>query len=244
MYKAIITYVYHNCFIVEYKDLNLVFDFLEERFSPKPIYSLVKSRVEGKRTLFLASHHHWDHFSPKIYKLANYTKEYHVVLSYDIAEVYRVPRENTTIIHPGKTVMIFGCEIKAFESSDIGVAYLLHLDGLNIYHSGDLSNWARGTLPNEVNEKIVKIYYRALRELKRFTIDIAFINAVPGINNWTGAIDFVKEVKPKLVAPMHLHGQTMYIKDFVKDLEKEGLAINVFKYRDSGDTYVYVADSN
>lgn len=244
MYKVTVVYVYHDCFLIEYEDLSIVFDFPEEYFSPEPIFSIVKDKIEGKRVLFLASHYHWDHFSPKIYELAVYAKEAHIVLSHDIVEVHKIPRENTTVVHPGKVVTVFGCKIRAFESSDVGVAYLLHLNRLNVYHSGDLSNWARDTLPSEVNENIMKIYYDALRELKCYTIDIAFINTVPGISNWTGAIDFVKEIRPKLVVPMHLRGQTEYIKDFIADLKKEGLVVNVFEYSKPGDTYVYVVESD
>ena len=102
MYKVTVVYVYHDCFLIEYEDLSIVFDFPEEYFSPEPIFSIVKDKIEGKRVLFLASHYHWDHFSPKIYELAVYAKEAHIVLSHDIVEVHKIPRENTTVVHPGK----------------------------------------------------------------------------------------------------------------------------------------------
>jgi len=59
-----------------------------------------------------------------------------------------------------------------------------------------------------------EVYYRELSKLEKYGVDIAFINTVPGISYWTGAIVFIKRVRPKLVVPMHLRGETVVIDYF------------------------------
>lgn len=33
-------------------------------------------------------------------------------------------------------------KVKAFDSTDEGLSYLVEMDGIRIFHAGDLNNWA------------------------------------------------------------------------------------------------------
>ena len=53
--------------------------------------------------------------------------------------------ENVTVVNANKGYIIDGVAIETLKSTDEGVAYIVHSDGITIYHAGDL-NWWHWTL--------------------------------------------------------------------------------------------------
>ena len=49
--------------------------------------------------------------------------------------------DKAVFVAPNETVELPDCRITTFESTDIGVAYLVEIDGRLIYHAGDLNWW-------------------------------------------------------------------------------------------------------
>ncbi|HDI74540.1 MAG TPA: hypothetical protein ENF55_01150 [Thermoprotei archaeon] len=133
------------------KDLTIVFNYPDEQIMPNKCPQIVLEEIRGQNTLFFVSHSHSDHFTKKIFALAKQTKEYIFILSYDVSQRYSMP-SNAIIMRPGDRVSLLKISVEAFDSSDLGVAYMVYLNNLHIFHSGDLSDWSRKELPPEVNK--------------------------------------------------------------------------------------------
>ena len=136
-----VTYIHHSSFLVETDENYFLFDYFEGEL---PEFK------EDKPLLVFASHRHGDHFSPVIFELAGKHKKTGFVLSDDIWK-RRVPEEflgKTYFTGPGEELELTapftggsGVKIRAFKSTDEGVAFLIETEGKRIYHAGDLNNW-------------------------------------------------------------------------------------------------------
>ena len=127
-----ITYIYHNCFMVETNRCYYLFDYekgsLPEMDVTKPI-------------LVLSSHEHHDHYNPEIFSIlaACGMKNIYAVLSEDIEPPADV---EVLQVSPGKEYhLLCGQKLTTLKSTDLGVAFLIEDNERMIYHAGDLNDW-------------------------------------------------------------------------------------------------------
>ena len=195
-----ITYIHHSSFLVELKQLSLLFDYFQGDVK----------LPEGKPAVIFASHRHGDHFSPVIFDFAKECQDVYYVLSDDIWE-RRTPsglRERILFAGPGQEFSLpwlSGISVRTFKSTDEGVAFLIRSPEGVIYHAGDLNNWQWEGEPKDWNRNMEVNYRRQLEAMKNEKIDVAFVPLDPrqGKDFYRGMDDFMKMVGAARVFPMH-----------------------------------------
>ena len=195
-----ITYIHHSSFLVELKQLSLLFDYFQGDVK----------LPEGKPAVIFASHRHGDHFSPVIFDFAKERQDVYYVLSDDIWEK-RTPsglRERILFAGPGQEFSLpwlSGISVRTFKSTDEGVAFLIRSPEGVIYHAGDLNNWQWEGEPKDWNRNMEVNYHRQLEAMKNEKIDVAFVPLDPrqGKDFYRGMDDFMKMVGAARVFPMH-----------------------------------------
>lgn len=118
----------------------LVFDYYKD--PANALRKLLKSNPELP-VIFLATHHHADHFNPDIFDLAQDHKRL-FILSSDI-ESKHVPEKGMQVawMAPGDTIdgLIGDISVKAYKSTFAGICYTVTLaDGRKVFHGGDMNN--------------------------------------------------------------------------------------------------------
>lgn len=195
-----ISYIHHSSFLVELKQLSLLFDYFQGDVK----------LPEGKPAVIFASHRHGDHFSPVIFDFAKECQDVYYVLSDDIWEK-RTPsglRERILFAGPGQEFSLpwlSGISVRTFKSTDEGVAFLIRSPEGVIYHAGDLNNWQWEGEPKDWNRNMEVNYRRQLEAMKNEKIDVAFVPLDPrqGKDFYRGMDDFMKMVGAARVFPMH-----------------------------------------
>ena len=154
-----------------------------------------------KNVYVFITHSHPDHFDPIVYE---WYKELPVnyIVSYEMPIGSRGKRMN-----PGDTYKISEkIQVKAFDSTDLGVSYLLSYEDINIFHAGDLNfwHWRKESTAQEIDEAEVQ-FKNAMEPIKKENIDIAFFPVDPRQGRLfdAGANYFLMSVKPRLMIPMH-----------------------------------------
>ncbi|MEY8338603.1 MBL fold metallo-hydrolase [Lachnospiraceae bacterium 62-35] len=203
-----VTYIHHSSFLVETENRYLLFDYFKGMI-PK---------LQADKPLFVfASHRHGDHFSQVIFQLAESHPEVNYILSSDIwkKQVPKYLLEKTIFLKSHvEEEIVPGIRVKTLKSTDEGVAFFIHCDGLGIYHAGDLNNWYWEGEPDTWNEKMERIYRSEISRIHGERIDVAFI-PLDGRQEekfYLGIDEFMKYADARVIFPMHCWGDFSVIK--------------------------------
>ncbi len=192
MSKIQITHIYHSGFRIDSQDKVIFID----------VYNNFENLgdLSGKKVYFLATHSHGDHYNEEIFNFRNDNVKY--VLSNDIKVKEHV---DTHLIENGDSILLDGIEIEAFGTTDLGISFLLNVDGNKIFHSGDLNWWHWSNDSTEVQNKEKDDYQREIARLLGKEIDFAFVPVDPRLEGgMCYAINyFIDTIKPKVAIPMH-----------------------------------------
>lgn len=203
-----ITYIHHSSFLVEMEQIALLFDYFEGE---------IPEIRQDQLLIVFASHRHGDHFSPGIFDLAENHPKIWFVLSDDIWRK-RVPEEflcRTSFLGSGEEFSFqketgekVPVTVKAFKSTDEGVAFLIEAEGKVLYHAGDLNNWVWEGEPEEYNCRMSEAFHSELLKIAGNHIDVAFMLLDPrqGKDFYLGMDDFMHMVGADIVFPMHFWG--------------------------------------
>ena len=95
--------------------------------------------------------------------------------------------------------------VKAFKSTDEGVAFLLRTEGKTIYHAGDLNHWVWEGESEDYNRQMRESFRAELKKLAGTHIDLAFMLIDPRQEKdfYLGMDDFMRMVGADTVFPMH-----------------------------------------
>ncbi len=117
-------------------------------------------------------------------------------------------------------------EVRTFGSTDAGVSFWLRVDGLTIFHAGDL-NWWRWSGETQAEQDFAdRFFIEEMEKLPSEQIDIAFFPVDRRLeeNYALGAEYFAKKMQPKLLAPMHFGADFAATKAFREKVAGTGLA--------------------
>lgn len=167
-----------------------------------------RSLPEDKSIIVFVSHNHADHFNPVIFKWKETRPNITYILSDDVrtqADCKRIAKDQTLALEDGVS-------IKAYDSTDAGVCFLVQVDGLTIFHAGDynLWHWQDESTPKEV--QTAKAHFlKILRAIQadQPSIDLSFFPVDPRIGRAhdAGAAFFCDKLRPALTTPMHFGDQ-------------------------------------
>ncbi|MBC2724854.1 MAG: MBL fold metallo-hydrolase [Desulfosporosinus sp.] len=223
-----IKYLYHSGFLVETDKNLLIFDYYQGH-----VESLVK---EGSKNIFVfSSHSHPDHFNPVILEWQKDKPNIQYILSYEI----KVPQplKNIHRLFPDETIEIGDLKIRAYDSTDIGVSFLVQVEGIRLFHAGDLNWWYwSGDTPQGMMQA-ERDFKEEVEAIKGENIDLAFFPVDPRLekNYSAGAEYFIKELNPRFFIPMHFADTPEIIEKF-EDRMKDSPS-KILKFTEKGQEF-------
>ena len=195
-----IRYIHHSSFLVETDSCYYLFDYEKGCF---PTINVTKPII------VLSSHGHPDHYNPEIFSMLNALgmQNVYAVLSDDI----EVPVDvNVLQVSAGQEYNLWlGQKLVTFQSTDLGVAFLIEDQGQLIYHAGDLNDWVWAGESDSYNQQMTMDYRKQMdllsEKLKDQEIDAAFVVLDPRQENDydRGMCYFLEHILAKEVYPMH-----------------------------------------
>lgn len=215
-----IYYIYHSGFAIKTKDHFLIFDYYKgpienEITNKKPVLLSPENIKEMKNVFVFTSHSHGDHYNPSILKWENYNSNIQYVFSSDI--IINKNKSNYTFIEEGQEKLVEDICVKAYGSTDIGISFLVKVDGLTIFHAGDL-NWWHWKEDSLEEQSLAESSFKAeVEKLKsEIPIDIAFFPVDPRLQEfyYIGGEYFAENIQPKLLIPMHFADDFSITKEF------------------------------
>lgn len=217
-----LTYIWHDCFLLESVSANLIFDFWKDPCSTNDGLPRFIEYIDKDKPLYVfVSHHHKDHYNKSVFEWSRMFRHIHFVISHDTARFARhilksdsiykgvKPKpESVTILRPGERYYDGIVRVEAFGSTDIGNSYVFEIDGFTGFHSGDLNAWI---WKDESTDKEVE---KALSDFRNIVetihmahprIDYAMfpVDSRIGSGFFTGAYEFVRIIDVAHFFPMH-----------------------------------------
>ena len=219
--RCIVTYIKHSGVLVETKSSYLLFDYWEGELPDLDF---------GKDLYIFSSHIHRDHYTKSIFKLENRCINVEYILSSDIRRGSGEWRkaENVTFIAPCSRKKSGRLEIQTYRSTDAGVAFLVKIDGLTIYHAGDLHWWYWPEDLREDNEGRRKNnYLKEIQKLEGESPDISFVVLDPRQRDagGYGMDQFLAHVHSRYVFPIHFWENYGYVRNYIDKNESKYPAV-------------------
>jgi L-ascorbate metabolism protein UlaG (beta-lactamase superfamily) len=230
---ACIWYLFHSGWAVKTKNHFLIFDYWEnDAGSGKRTLGqgfINPDEIADENVFVFVSHKHSDHYDP-------------VILSWR----KRIPRityiwgwkesANSTDYHfdSSRTVInVGGMKIYNVHHEFDGIpesAFLVHVDGIWLYHAGDHSHSA-GEKDMTFKENIE--YLASLPD----TLDIMFTPT------WGGELYAIQRLSPNVVFPMHDGGREHQYERFARKVKGIGMPVQVGAASKRGDCFFYRKNS-
>lgn len=204
-----LVYIYHSGFAIEGDGFSVLFDFYRDALladGSQYVHGHLLKR-EGPLYVF-ASHFHPDHFNPEILTWKEEKPDTIHLLSRDILKRRRAKESDARFLRVGDIYQDGLLWVKAFGSTDVGVSFLLRLEGKTIFHAGDLNNWhwADESTPEEVKDAEGR-YLKEVSRLREETdkLDLAMFPVDPrlGSDFDRGARQLVDRLRIAIFVPMH-----------------------------------------
>ncbi len=211
-----VTYYLHSGFSCAKDEVLLIFDYWtgehgeladSRRITPEYLRRF-------KEVYVFISHSHPDHFDPAVMAWHGEAPVTYIV-SYEMPVGTRGKRMNVgDVLRLGEHVTV-----EAFDSTDLGVSFLVELDGIRIFHAGDLNfwHWREESTVQEIDEAEAA-FRKACEPLEHEPIDLAFFPVDPRQGRLfdAGANYFIMTVKPRLLVPMHFWGRAEVASEFAR----------------------------
>ena len=147
-------YIYHSGFAIEAVGTTVIIDYYKDSSEEAPDRGIVHDHLLKKpRTLYvLSSHFHPDHFNRDILSWKEQRPDIRYIFSKDILKHRRATAEDAVYINKGDVYEDENIRIEAFGSTDVGISFLIDLQGVRLFHAGDLNNWhwSEESTPQEI----------------------------------------------------------------------------------------------
>ena len=214
--KLTVTYYHHSGFSVAMDDVLLVFDYWtgEHGELPEDKRITLDFLKQFRQVYVFISHEHPDHLDPVVFTWRNEAPVTYIV-SADMPVGTRGKR-----MAPGDSLTLSPeVSVKAFDSTDLGVSFLVDIQGVHVFHAGDLNfwHWREESTVKEI-EEADDAFRQAVEPIAREKIDLAFfpVDARQGLMYDAGANYFIMCVKPRLLIPMHFWGRAEIAMEFAR----------------------------
>ena len=214
--NARIWYLFHSGFAVRTAGHVLIFDYWRQRPKGKGFESGVVNPDDLKEddVIVFASHRHGDHYNRDNLSLGKTIPKLRLVLSDDIRAV-----PGALMIGAGKTESQSDFTVQTLKSNDEGVAFVVDVDGLCIYHAGDLNWWHWEGEPDDYNADMAASYKAQIALLSGRRIDAAFVPVDPRLGDqyaW-GINHLMQSADVRWVVPMHFGSDVSIVSRLLRD---------------------------
>lgn len=212
-----IIYYYNSGFSVQVGSTLLIFDYWEgeNRRLAKSARITTAFLAAFEQIFVFISHAHPDHLDPVVYTWA---KE-NLPITYIVSSDMPIGTIGKRIAPLQEKQLSQDVKVKAYQSTDLGVAFLVQAYGMTIFHAGDLNlwHWRQESTLREI-EAAETAFYEAMEPLKGEKIDVAMFPVDPrqGIMYDAGANHFILSQKPRVFIPMHWQDRPEVAVDFAR----------------------------
>lgn len=224
----------HSTILVETPKYKMIFDYFNDASVDSKeglndgILNEAEFRTE-KDIFVFASHGHGDHYHPVIFTWREINPNIHYILSSDIEAT---EQKDVHYMNPYEDLRIGDVSIKTYGSTDKGVSFLVNVEGIHIFHAGDLNWWHwKSFTPDQLQTEETDFK----REVDKFigqNIDIAFVPVDPRLEEFyhLAGVYFAETIKPKFLVPIHFRDQFSIGKDFGRLLEQSAVEVSKFEH--------------
>lgn len=198
-----VTFLAHSGFLVELEGVCLLFDWWKGDLPPLP----------DKPLAVFASHHHPDHFDPKIFALDGENTRFLLGKGIRLTERNRdrwglgeASAARCRVLAGNETAEPFpGVTVETLRSTDEGVAFLVTAEGQTIFHAGDLNWWHWEGEDPAWNRNMEVDFQRYAEPLRGRQIDLAMLPLDPrlGVDGYRGPKYFLELADIRRFLPMH-----------------------------------------
>ncbi len=123
------------------------------------------------------------------------------------------------LIHRGESIKVSNVQIKAYPTTDAGVAFMVKISGVHIFHAGDLNlwHWREQSTLREITRSEEE-FYRLVSDIREDRIDICMFPVDPNQGGFydAGANHFIMAKKPRLFFPMHWGARSEIAQDYAR----------------------------
>ena len=181
--------------------------------------------------MVFASHAHADHFDPTILKWGKDNPNIHYILSSDIHA--KTDKLSHHIVSAYEKLAVNDITIETFGSTDQGISFLIQVDGLSIFHAGDLNWWHWSGEAKAERDHAETIFKAEIEKVIGQQIDIAFFPVDRRLEEayCMGAEYFAAKLKPKLLLPMHFGNDYGASKAFAQRASILGIATTEINHK-------------
>jgi len=209
-------YLYHSGFAVQTVNHFFVFDYWRDKPKGEGLDSGVIDPIalNDLDVVVFSSHRHGDHYNRCILQWKKDIPKIRYVLSDDI----RDPGD-ALMIGPGDTLTQPDFTVQTLKSNDEGVAFIVDVDDMRIFHAGDLNWWHWEGEPDDYNDGMAATYKSQIDLLIGKPVDLAFIPVDPRLEEqYSWAIDYLmKTVDVRHVVPMHFGDDPSIVGKLLED---------------------------
>ena len=215
--KLKVIYHYNSGFSIQVGSTLLIFDYWEgEDRELSQVGRITPQMLKPFEQIYVfISHAHPDHLDPIVYTWENEG----LPITYIVSSDMPVGTRGKRIAPLQEKAFGDNLSVKAFMSTDLGVAFLVRIYGMNIFHAGDLNlwHWRQESTLREI-EAAEQAYYEAIEPIKGEHIDVAMFPVDPrqGVMYDAGANHFILTMKPRLFIPMHWQDRPEVAIDFAR----------------------------
>lgn len=198
-----VIFLENSGFVVQTEHHVLIFDYYED-----PSCSLTPFLEMGKTLYVFCSHRHHDHFNPIISTWQDHVAMF--FLSDDIIGIAGVCAEKIASMCPYETRNEGGVQVRTYGSTDVGVSFLVEVDGWRLFHAGDL-NWWHWKWDHAHNLMLAKdLFEREMQQLAGLQLDVAFFPVDSRLEEYrtAGVEEFCRRVDVKQLVAMHTRGRS------------------------------------
>lgn len=211
-----VEYIFHSGFTVETKNHFLVFDYYHGDL-----------KLKDKKTYIFSTHSHYDHFNPDILDLKGDIK---YIFSDDIETE---SNRDIYFMKAYKTLLLDDLKIKTFSSTDLGVSFLVTVDGINIFFAGDLNWWSWNSDTQKERDTMEYLFKKKIDRIDGERIDIAFFPVDPRLaeNYHLGGEYIIEKLHPKYFFQMHFGDNYEKVEKFIHKMKGSSTKVVNIKHK-------------
>jgi ankyrin repeat protein/L-ascorbate metabolism protein UlaG (beta-lactamase superfamily) len=237
--EALLWYLGHSGWAIKTQNHLLIFDYFEYPNRAAPATAslasgyVIPSEIKDENVTVFVSHHHHDHYDPRIFEWRNEIPDIEYVFGFRPRGI----EEEYTYTGPRIERDLEDIKVHTIRSNDAGVGFLIEVDGLTILHPGDHANGNMDMSGNYTPE------IDALATMSD-DIDLAFF-AILGCSLGTpesvqlGVHYAVQQLKPNVLFPMHAGHAPYRYREFVEDAASHKYATQLAYALNEGDRFIY-----
>lgn len=224
-----VTYLCHSGFSVELPARVLIFDYYKGRL---PVFD------RRKTAYIFVSHNHGDHYNHDIFRLRSYFEKLYYIISDDVPQP---KRQGYVPARQSQTLKVAAAEVVTLPSTDEGVAFIVTIEGVRIYHAGDLNWWHWEGESQAYNEQMSRNYRQFLAPLTHTHLDLGFVPLDPRLNGaYARGLDyFARLTECDHIFPMHMWDKYYVVDKLLKDNISKPYRSRIEPVRFEGQIFEY-----